>query len=68
MSDDFFDGEDPFFLVDDQLDAGEKPQAVYDWALKRSRKVRDSVLREQWEEALRYILEEFPGQVRASGR
>lgn len=64
MADDFYDGEDPFFLVDDRLDAGEKPQSVYDWALKCRKRTKDSVMREQWDEALRYIAEEFPGQVR----
>ena len=48
MADDFFDDQDPFFLASDRLDAGE------------SAKVRDKVAREQWDEVLRYIAEEYP--------
>lgn len=62
MSKDFYDDEDPYFLVVDRLDAGEKPQSVYAWAKSRRAKTRDKILREQWDEALRFIREENPGQ------
>lgn len=60
MSDDFYD-DDPFFQVSDRLDAGENPKSVYAWAKSHRAKVRDQILREQWDEALRYIREENPG-------
>lgn len=60
MSDDFFDDEDPFFLVSDKLDAGEKPKSVYAWARKRRSKAKDEVLRDQWDEVLHWIESEHP--------
>lgn len=61
MADKFFSDEDPYFQVCDRLDAGEKPVTVYDWAQKQRGKARDEVLRDEWDEALRYIREENPG-------
>ena len=61
MADDFFEDDDPYFLVTDRLDAGEAPQKVYAWAKKQQKKVKDAVLRDQWDEALRYIEAENPG-------
>lgn len=60
MADDFFDDQDPFFLASDRLDAGESPRSVYLWAKASRAKVRDKVAREQWDEMLRYIAEEYP--------
>lgn len=65
MSDGFYDEDDPFFAVCDRLDAGERPQAVYDWAKARKARCKDEVMRDQWDEALRYIREENPGKVRS---
>lgn len=64
MSDAFYDEDDPFFAVCDRLDAGDKPQAVYDWAKKCRSACKDALMREQWDEALRYIKEEHPTAVR----
>lgn len=55
MADDFFEDDDPYFLVTDRLDAGEAPEKVYAWAKKQQKKAKDEVLRDQWMEALRYI-------------
>lgn len=61
MADEFFEDDDPYFLVADRLDAGEAPEKVHAWAAKQQKKAKDKVLRSQWEEALRYIEEEHPG-------
>ncbi len=60
MADDFFEDDDPYFLVTDKLDAGEAPQKVYAWAKKQRGRVKDDVLRDQWDEALHYIEAEYP--------
>lgn len=61
MADDFFEDDDPYFLVTDRLVAGEAPEKVYAWAKKQQKKAKDEVLRDQWDEALRYIEAENPG-------
>lgn len=60
MADEFFEDDDPYFLVSDRLDAGEAPGKVHAWAAKQQKKAKDQVLRSQWDEALRYIEEEHP--------
>lgn len=60
MADDFYDDDDPFFLVEDRLDAGEPPKKVLAWAQGRLKRAHDEVTRDQWREAIRYIQEEFP--------
>jgi hypothetical protein len=61
VADDFFEDDDPYFLVTDRLDAGEAPEKVYTWAKKQQKKTKDKVLRDQWDEALHYIEAENPG-------
>lgn len=61
MADDFFEDDDPYFLVTDRLVAGEAPEKVYAWAKKQQKKAKDKVLRDQWDEALHYIEAENPG-------
>jgi hypothetical protein len=61
VADDFFEDDDPYFLVTDRLDAGEAPEKVYAWAKKQQKKTKDKVLRDQWDEALHYIEAENPG-------
>ena len=63
MSDDFFDDDDPYFMVCDRLDAGEAPRKVHAWAKRMRSKAKDEVLRDQWDEALRYIEAEYPGRL-----
>ena len=60
MADEFFEDDDPYFLVSDRLAAGEAPGKVDAWAAKQQKKAKDQVLRSQWDEALRYIEEEHP--------
>lgn len=60
MADEFFEDDDPYFLVSDRLDAGEAPEKIHAWAAKQQKKAKDKVLRSQWDEALRYIEEEHP--------
>jgi hypothetical protein len=60
MADDFYDDEDPYFLVCDRLDAGEDPRRVYEWAAGRRRRAKGGVQRDQWDEALSYISAEYP--------
>lgn len=60
MADEFFEDDDPYFLVADRLDAGEAPGKVHAWAAKQQKKAKDEVLRSQWDEALRYLEEEYP--------
>lgn len=59
MASDFFDDEDPYFLVCDKLDAGENPHSVYAWAKTMHSREHDTVKRDQWDEALTYISEEY---------
>jgi hypothetical protein len=61
MADKFFSDDEPYYQVCDRLDAGENPAAVYAWAMRQRDRARDSVLRDEWDEALRYIREENPG-------
>jgi hypothetical protein len=35
MADEFFEDDDPYFLVSDRLDAGEAPEKVHAWAAKQ---------------------------------
>lgn len=60
MADDFFDDDDPYFLVCDRLDAGEDPREVFAWATSRRKRAKDEVQRDQWDEALSYIGAEYP--------
>lgn len=41
MADEFFEDDDPYFLVSDRLDAGEAPGKVHAWATKQRRKAKD---------------------------
>jgi hypothetical protein len=61
MADKFFSDDEPYYQVCDRLDAGEDPAKVYAWAMKQRGRARDSLLRDEWDEALRYIREENPG-------
>ena len=61
MADKFFGDDEPYYQVCDRLDAGEDPAKVYAWAMRQRGKTRDAVLRDEWDEALRYIQEENPG-------
>ena len=60
MADDFFDDDDPYFLVCDRLDAGEDPREVFAWATSRRKRAKGEVQRDQWGEALSYISAEYP--------
>ncbi|MGI6755029.1 MAG: hypothetical protein ACOX4F_03300 [Atopobiaceae bacterium] len=59
MASDFYDDEDPYFLVCDKLDAGEDPHKVFAWAKTMRSRAHDAIVREQWDEALTYIREEY---------
>lgn len=61
MADKFFSDDEPYYQVCDRLDAGEDPAKVYTWAMRQRGRAKDSVLRDEWDEALRYIREENPG-------